>query len=158
MSKYGVFSGPYFPAFGLLSLRIQSDCGKIQTKKISVFGHFSGSLCTAGSHGVCKKKWLFHKTMSPKNLWKRSCVLSPQGKIFILKSSVPKKPWKRSTAAPIQIRHFVHTSQTPHPCAPAYLYYSLPLISSIPKSIHILGRGGARSPKKSACLKSSTHH
>ena len=32
--KYGVFSGPYFPAFGLnterygVSLRIQSECGK----------------------------------------------------------------------------------------------------------------------------------
>ena len=45
--KYGVFSGPYFPAFGLnteryeVSLRIQSKCGKIRTKKYSVFGHFS---------------------------------------------------------------------------------------------------------------------
>ena len=39
MSKYGVFSGPYFPAFGLnterygVSLRIQSECGKIRTGK-----------------------------------------------------------------------------------------------------------------------------
>ena len=41
------FFWPYFPAFGLLSLRIQSECGKIQTKKISVFGHFSGSVCTS---------------------------------------------------------------------------------------------------------------
>ena len=37
VSKYGVISGPYFPAFGLiteryeLSLRIQSECGKIRT-------------------------------------------------------------------------------------------------------------------------------
>ena len=49
VSKYGVFSGPYFPAFGLnterheVSLRIQSECGKIQTRKNSAFGHFSGS-------------------------------------------------------------------------------------------------------------------
>ena len=49
MSKYGVFSGPYFPAFGLnteryeVSLRIQSECGKIRTRKISVPGHFSRS-------------------------------------------------------------------------------------------------------------------
>ena len=34
VSKYGVFSGPYFPVFGLnkerysVSLRIQSECGK----------------------------------------------------------------------------------------------------------------------------------
>ena len=49
MFKYGVFSGPYFPAFGLnteryfVSLRIQSECRKIRTRKNSIFGHFSGS-------------------------------------------------------------------------------------------------------------------
>ena len=38
-SKYGVFSGPYFPTFGLnterysVSLRIQSKCGKIRARK-----------------------------------------------------------------------------------------------------------------------------
>ena len=48
--KYGVFSGPYFPVFGLnteryfVSIRIQSKCGKIRTRKNSVFGHFSGSV------------------------------------------------------------------------------------------------------------------
>ena len=47
VSKYGVFSSPYFPAFGLnterygVSLRIQSECGKIRTRKNSVFRHFS---------------------------------------------------------------------------------------------------------------------
>ena len=46
VSKYGVFSVPYFPAFGLnteryaVSLRIQSECGKIRTRKNSLFGHF----------------------------------------------------------------------------------------------------------------------
>ena len=46
----GVFSGPYFPAFGLntkryeVSLRIQSRCGKIRTRKNSVFEHFSRSV------------------------------------------------------------------------------------------------------------------
>ena len=46
VSKYWVFSGPYFPAFGLntekysVSLRIQFECGKIRTRKNSVFGHF----------------------------------------------------------------------------------------------------------------------
>ena len=50
VSKYGVFSGPYFSAFGLnteryfVSLRIQSECGKIRTRKYSVFGHFSHSV------------------------------------------------------------------------------------------------------------------
>ena len=47
--KYGVFSGPYFPAFGLnkeryeVSLRIQSKCRKIRTKRNSVFEHISRS-------------------------------------------------------------------------------------------------------------------
>ena len=46
VSKYGVFSGPYFPLFGLnterygVNLHIQSECGKIRTRKNSVFGHF----------------------------------------------------------------------------------------------------------------------
>ena len=50
MSKYGVFSGAYFPAFGLnterygFSLRIQSKCGKIRTRKNSVFGLFLRSV------------------------------------------------------------------------------------------------------------------
>ena len=49
MSKYGVISGPYFPAFGLnmerykVSLCIQSECGKIRTRNNSVVGHFSRS-------------------------------------------------------------------------------------------------------------------
>ena len=38
MSKYGVISNPYFPAFGLnteryeASLRIQSECGKMRKR------------------------------------------------------------------------------------------------------------------------------
>ena len=49
VSKYGVFSGPYFPVFGLntlryfVSLRIQSKCGKTRTRKNSLFRHFSRS-------------------------------------------------------------------------------------------------------------------
>ena len=43
------FSGPYFAAFGLnterygVSLCIYTEYGKIRTRKISVFGHFSHS-------------------------------------------------------------------------------------------------------------------
>ena len=43
------FSGPYFPIFELntgiysSNLRIQSEYGKIRTRKNSVFGHFSQS-------------------------------------------------------------------------------------------------------------------
>ena len=49
------FSGPCFPAFRLnterygVSLPIQSECGKIQTRKNSLFGHFSHS-----------DKWTYH--------------------------------------------------------------------------------------------------
>ena len=53
VSKYGGFPGPYFPAFELnteyfVSFRIQSECSKIRTRKNSVSGHFS--------HSVCQKK------------------------------------------------------------------------------------------------------
>ena len=46
-SKYGIFSGPYFPVFGLnteiyeVNLRIQSEYRKLRTRRNSVFGHFS---------------------------------------------------------------------------------------------------------------------
>ena len=46
MSKYGVFSGPYFPAFGLnteiysVNLRIKSECGKIWTRKNPYLDNF----------------------------------------------------------------------------------------------------------------------
>ena len=49
VSKYGVFSGPYFPVFGLnteiyfLNFRIQAKYRKIRTTKNSIFGHFSRS-------------------------------------------------------------------------------------------------------------------
>ena len=48
MSKYRVFSGRYFPAFGLnkeryfVSLCIQSECGKIRTeKKLRIWALFT---------------------------------------------------------------------------------------------------------------------
>ena len=40
VSKYGVFSGPYFPVFRV-NLRIQSEYRKIRTRKNSIFGYFS---------------------------------------------------------------------------------------------------------------------
>ena len=49
VSKYGVFSGPYFLVLELnteiysLDLRIQSKCGKLRTRKNTVYGHFSRS-------------------------------------------------------------------------------------------------------------------
>ena len=49
VSKYRVFSGPYFPVFGLnteiyrVHLRIQSEYRKLRSRKNSVFGYFSHS-------------------------------------------------------------------------------------------------------------------
>ena len=49
MSNYGLFCGPYLPAFGLsmeiytINLPIQFICEKIRTRKNSVFGQFSSS-------------------------------------------------------------------------------------------------------------------
>ena len=67
MSKYGVFPGPYFPAFGLnaeryfIPLRIHSECGKIQTRKNSGFGHFSRSVTVTYSEIIFRvpscKNW-----------------------------------------------------------------------------------------------------
>ena len=51
VSKYGVFSGPYFPVFGLnteiysVNLLDQSEHRKVRTRKNSVFGHFLRSEC-----------------------------------------------------------------------------------------------------------------
>ena len=51
VSKYGVFSGPYFPVYVLnteiygVNLRIQSEYGKIRTRKHFIFGHFSRTDC-----------------------------------------------------------------------------------------------------------------
>ena len=63
VSKYGVFSGPHFLAFGLNTerysafLRIQSECGKIRTRKNSAFGHFSRSVSNIEHFKVIALRW-----------------------------------------------------------------------------------------------------
>ena len=65
VSKYGDFSGPYFPAFVLnteryfVFLRIQSEYRKIRTRKKSVLGHFSRSAPVSES--------FFHKVAVPRS-------------------------------------------------------------------------------------------
>ena len=64
--KYGVFSGLYFPAFGLnmeiysVNLRIQSECEKILARRNFVFGHFSysGTSATLVENQGCPH-WFF---------------------------------------------------------------------------------------------------
>ena len=65
MSKYGVFSDQYFPAFGLNTERY--ECGKLRTKKDSVFGHFSRSVVSAI---FFFKKNNFHQMKTLQKLWK----------------------------------------------------------------------------------------
>ena len=68
VSKYRVISGPYCLAFGLnteryysVSLRIQSECRKIRTRNIFVFGPFSRSV-----YGVRLDTWVT-KPQNPGN-------------------------------------------------------------------------------------------
>ena len=63
VSKYGVFSSPYFPEFGLnterhgVSLRIQSECGKIRTRKNSVFEQFMHQFNFTPNSTQSKNNW-----------------------------------------------------------------------------------------------------
>ena len=77
MSKYGVISGLYFPAFGLnteiygVNLRIQSEYRKIWTRNNSVYGYFSCSACLWFAH-LTKFVWLNHyhyKALFQKDCW-----------------------------------------------------------------------------------------
>ena len=69
--KCEVFSGPYFPIFGL---KIQSRYRKIRTRKNSVFGHFSGS----GS--------LWKELMAELDAWKGSKYRSRPPGLYLGKS------------------------------------------------------------------------
>ena len=98
VSRYGVFSGPYFPVFGLnmeiyrVNIHIQSEYRKTRTRKNSVFGHFSHSASNCkkkGGHVVkvsCEKlydvifsvpkrsrSWMFTFPISCKKIIYRSC-------------------------------------------------------------------------------------
>ena len=90
LSTYGVFSGPYFPEFGLntteiyaVNLRIQSEYRKMRTTKNSVFRHFSRS----DSLQRKSDKYVYHKiqnkmmrVMAPQIWW--NCMLLKNSKKF----------------------------------------------------------------------------
>ena len=81
VSKYGVISGPYFPAFGLnteryfVSLRIQSECGKIRTRNKSVFGHFSRSVTYVYQRNISTHIRLFRLHIVLFSLIKPNCLI-----------------------------------------------------------------------------------
>ena len=99
VSKYGVFSGPYFPAFGLnmertgVSLRIQAESGKILTKKTPYLDTF---------HAVNKVHHQPFLNKLPNNLklLKEQFYLSKLNELVMNKnkninySSLQKKGWK----------------------------------------------------------------
>ena len=62
VSKYGVFSDPYFPG---ISLRIQSECGKIGTRKNSVSNTISLSVAVQMPHRIHRKS----ENLKKKKLW-----------------------------------------------------------------------------------------
>ena len=102
--KYGVISGPYFPALGLNTERY-SECGEIQTRNNSVFGHFSRSawhhennfqsLFKQSRILVSRDNYHFLKMKSEENL--SGCLFyqhkSSRGKSSIITS------WKRTERA-----------------------------------------------------------
>ena len=69
VSKCGVFSGLYFPVFGLntkiysVNLRIQSKYNKIRTRENSVFGYFSSS-ASIYIKNICRFKKFVSATLS----------------------------------------------------------------------------------------------
>ena len=66
VSKYGIFSGPYFPEF---RMNTESESGKIQTRKNSVFGHFL--------HSAIHRKQLSGNIYAKKILEVISCRIYP---------------------------------------------------------------------------------
>ena len=89
VSKYGVFSGPYFAVFGLnteingVNIRIQSEYGKIRTRNNSVFGHFSHSVV------LIKSTKLVAKLASQAQVF----VLSPLCMLCIKVHEITHKMW-----------------------------------------------------------------
>ena len=78
VSVYGVFSGPFFPVFGLnmeiysVNLRIQFEYRKIRNSKNSLSGQFSRSDRPSGKMTGTKKRNQA-KMERAKNLWSFSC-------------------------------------------------------------------------------------
>ena len=83
VSKYGVFSGPYFPVFGLnteiysINLRTQSKYRKIRSRKNSVFEQFSPIV--ALNQRYKKENWIMMTTQKQyvtehcnKRKWKKT--------------------------------------------------------------------------------------
>ena len=75
VSKYGVFSGPYFPAFGMntekygVSLCIQSKCRKIRTRKTPNTDIFQAVELVWPKEQHHLKSWVKLKALIQRNFW-----------------------------------------------------------------------------------------
>ena len=75
VSKYGVFSGPYFPAFGMntekygVSLCIQSKCRKIRTRKTPNTDIFQAVELVWPKKQHHLKSWVKLKALIQRNFW-----------------------------------------------------------------------------------------
>ena len=85
MSKYGVFSGPYFPVVRM---------GKIQARKNSVFGHFSRSVSTMFQWTPNVKELCEHYYWSvlSKEIQKKKTIKHPK-KLFVVTLSCCVCQW-----------------------------------------------------------------
>ena len=128
VSKYGVFSGPHFPAFELkteiygVSLRIQSEHGKIRTRKDSILGQFSRSVGWSFLHKLrtvfnyfLKKtqSWMFEQILNlPLNLLDVNqllCIIFVFTNVNIAEKLIDKQVSKaRTIAETSSITHINH--------------------------------------------------
>ena len=99
VSKYRVFSGLYFPVFGLnadiygVNLRIQSEYRKIRTRKNSVCGRFLRSNCGNNiknfwyySH---ENKWIISRKIVRLFFWRLFELFSETG-LYLLSQEIRK--------------------------------------------------------------------
>ena len=75
--KYGPEKTPYLERYEV-SLRIQSDCGKIRTRKNSVFGHFSHSVRLIQESPGLNPDWLGEIDLLSVTRWIAHCKSDAQ--------------------------------------------------------------------------------
>ena len=129
MSKYGVFSGPYFLVFGLnteicvVNFCIQSKYRKIRTRKTSVFGLFSRSVRNPKS--IEQTLQLIKNQQYFKGIFRALLNIYPAG-IYLLKVSnrntrtsceiylkltiktLERRHWRRSGVFMVNFEHISH--------------------------------------------------
>ena len=97
VSKHGVISGPYFPAFGLnaeryqVFLRIQSECRKIRTRNNSIFGQFSRRVYTSECISFLDLCLVCNVLLTWNNLFLRVLLVDEGDLVFVTKQRYGSK-------------------------------------------------------------------